>query len=280
MERRVHGLALPDVQLLDSLPTVLALLDPLSLIATRQSCTELSSQGRSEELWERHCLARYWRLKSCGPAIQVSTWRCLYKEFSKLTSEERWEAEWSGGGFETISESEWFAGSPAPRTNRSSEVRFSVGQVILNRSSPYRGVVAGWDEITKVPKGWPSLCRNRQPWLSKPHYSILVHGGGSTYIVDDNSELERIPGEVSHPLVQQLFLRFNGQVYEPSEALQSLYPEDDALGPLLARRFCNACGAGGAKFDCSICRVVRYCSQECQQQSWLQHQHVCRSARA
>merc|ERR1719291_436184 len=119
---------------------------------------------------------------------------------------------------------ECFGQSAVPRVNRSREVRFCVGQVIFNRSGPYRGVVAGWDEITKAPKGWPSLCRNRQPWLSKPHYSILVHGGGSTYIVDDNSELERVPVEVSHPGVRQLFLRFNGQVYEPSEALRSMYP--------------------------------------------------------
>lgn len=265
-----------DAPLLHLLPDVTAFLDPVGLAAAQQSCAALGAAAGSEDMWERHCLAQNWRLKSCGPGAGVSTWRKLFAAFSRLTPEQRWEAEWTGGGFERIEPSEFFAGSTTPRTGRSSEVRFSVGQVIVNRSGPYRGVVAGWDEITKVPRDWPSLRRERQPWLSKPHYAILVHGGGSTYIVDDNSELERVPREVDHPAVGALFASFNGQVYLPREALRAAYPEDDALAPLLRRGLCNACGAPGARLLCGVCKVVQYCSQGCQEDAWSRHRRHCR----
>lgn len=206
--------------------------------------------------------------------------KALFVAFSRLSPEERWEAEWRGGGFQDVQPRDYFAGSPSPRVGRSEEVRFSVGQVIFNRSGPYRGVVAGWDEVTKVPKGWPSLHRSRQPWLSKPHYSILVHGSNqSTYIVDDNSELERVPDEVSHPMVSVLFSHFNGQVYVPKDELQAQYPEDNALAPLMRRRLCNTCGAANASLACGACKIVHYCSQVCQDQAWDTHANHCHRRR-
>jgi len=257
---------------------MLRLLPPQGLQAVRRCCLALRAFAETEDFWEFHCMARHWRLKTCGPGAGAATWRALFAAFSRMTPEERWEAEWKGGGFAGIEPSEYFAASPVPRRNRSREVVFSVGQVIVNRSGRYRGVVAGWDEITKVPPDWPSLKRSRQPWLSKPHYSILVHGGVCTYIVDDNSELERVPAEVDNPAIGALFGHFNGQVYVPRPALLALYPEDDALGPLLRRRLCSRCGeaaAGGGARTCASCGLAWYCSAECQLEARLVHQRHC-----
>ena len=31
---------------------------------------------------------------------------------------------------------------------------------------------------------------------------------------------------------------------------------------------------------CSVCQLVRYCSQECQQEDWKKHKKVCKQAGA
>lgn len=293
-----------DARVRDVLAGALAALDATSLGAALQSCRALR-EAASEDIWEGHCMTQHWRLKTCGPGSGVATWRALYAAFSCLTAEQRWEVEWQGGGFGNRLASEYFAASTVPRRCRSREVRFSVGQVILNRSGPYHGVVVGWDEITKVPPNWPSLQKSRQPWLSKPHYSVLAHGGGSYYIVDDNSELAAVPFEIDNLELQGSFTHFNGQVYLPIAPLQAAYPEDDALGPLLRRRFCNHCGASCAdsscrrlgavsssagrgaetiaaltapaptRISCSRCGFVCYCSEECQHTAWKLHQRHC-----
>mmetsp|Transcript_61510 Transcript_61510/g.199067 ORF Transcript_61510/g.199067 Transcript_61510/m.199067 type:complete len:141 (+) Transcript_61510:33-455(+) len=55
-------------------------------------------------------------------------------------------------------------------------------------------------------------------------------------------------------------------VYVPRPPLRAKYPVDEALEPLLQRRFCNACGKEDAKLMCGRCRIVRYCSEDCRQQ--------------
>mmetsp|Transcript_61511 Transcript_61511/g.199070 ORF Transcript_61511/g.199070 Transcript_61511/m.199070 type:complete len:90 (+) Transcript_61511:33-302(+) len=56
------------------------------------------------------------------------------------------------------------------------------------------------------------------------------------------------------------------EVYVPRPPLRAKYPVDEALEPLLQRRFCNACGKEDAKLMCGRCRIVRYCSEDCRQQ--------------
>ncbi|KFM60948.1 hypothetical protein X975_01775, partial [Stegodyphus mimosarum] len=48
----------------------------------------------------------------------------------------------------------FFAFSPEPRTYRSPEVKFRVGQVVIHKNWKYRGVVIGWDEKAKAPEEW------------------------------------------------------------------------------------------------------------------------------
>ena len=40
--------------------------------------------------------------------------------------------------------------STEPRTQRSTEVKFRVGQVIKHKRWGYRGVIVGWDPVAKV----------------------------------------------------------------------------------------------------------------------------------
>lgn len=38
---------------------------------------------------------------------------------------------------------------------------------------------------------------------------------------------------------------------------------------------CQSCGAIPARFQCSACQGVRYCSQECQTEDWRAHYREC-----
>ncbi|KAK3235711.1 hypothetical protein CYMTET_54102 [Cymbomonas tetramitiformis] len=217
---------LTDLQ--DDLPRILSHLDARSLVQVGLTCRFLGFYAWSDALWQRLCEQEHWRLRTCHMNGEVQTWRQLYARFSLLSPEQRWDVEWEGGGFGKIPPCDHFAGSQQPRINKPADVKFSIGQVFSNVGEPpYRGVVVGWDEITKVPTGWPSLSKNRQPWLSKPHYSVLVHGDGSSrYIVDDNMRLEANPKPIDHPSVDEYFTHFDGQHYCPAEELQAIYPED------------------------------------------------------
>jgi hypothetical protein len=39
---------------------------------------------------------------------------------------------------------------------------------------------------------------------------------------------------------------------------------------------CASCGTNEAKSSCSVCKVTRYCSRECQTKHWKEHKPVCK----
>ncbi|KAF9160283.1 Presenilin-1 [Mortierella sp. AD011] len=52
--------------------------------------------------------------------------------------------------------------------------------------------------------------------------------------------------------------------------------ESGAVGPIRSDdQPCQACGAFPARFQCSACQGVRYCSQECQTEDWRIHYREC-----
>ena len=46
-----------------------------------------------------------------------------------------------------------------------------------------------------------------------------------------------------------------------------------------ATKACEKCGKEAEKMKkCSVCRLVRYCSEECQQADWRKNKKVCKLA--
>eukprot|EP01116_Phalansterium_solitarium_P020764 TRINITY_DN621_c1_g1_i2.p1 TRINITY_DN621_c1_g1~~TRINITY_DN621_c1_g1_i2.p1 ORF type:complete len:205 (+),score=3.84 TRINITY_DN621_c1_g1_i2:687-1301(+) len=63
-----------------------------------------------------------------------------------------------------------------------------------------------------------------------------------------------------------------------SKDLASLVQEEETrekVLPLTAIVACKTCGKGGKLKRCGRCRLVQYCSAECQKQNWKSHKEFC-----
>ena len=57
--------------------------------------------------------------------------------------------------------------------------------------------------------------------------------------------------------------------------------ESSAKRAKMAPRVCQLCGKEAAKMKkCSVCKLARYCSEECQLGDWEKHQKSCKDAEA
>lgn len=63
----------------------------------------------------------------------------------------------------------------------------------------------------------------------------------------------------------------------PPHIVQWAWPMSHPMLPLVLPKRCSACGKGGQLLLCRRCRVVNYCSRECQVRHFVQHKTTCRS---
>lgn len=125
----------------------------------------------------------------------------------------------------------YFAMSPDPRTHRSPNIEFRVGQVIVHKTWKYRGVIIGWDEKARAPPEWiEEFNRKNKMWKNMPNYSILVDTRDRltpqiTYVPQENLEVVKST-KVFHPLIDHYFENYDGAQYIPRPWLQTLYPQD------------------------------------------------------
>ena len=93
-------------------------------------------------------------------------------------------------------------------------VKFSIGQPIHHRMFDYRGVVVDVDENFQGSEAWyQSMARSRPP-KDKPWYHVLVHDRGySTYVAEQNLEIDASGEEIEHPRLTQYFTRFESGRY-------------------------------------------------------------------
>ncbi|XP_054723277.1 F-box only protein 21-like [Uloborus diversus] len=126
----------------------------------------------------------------------------------------------------------YFALSPEPRTERSPDIKFRVGQVIVHKVWKYRGVIVGWDETAKAPKEWLKVMHGEKHkhWKDMPNYSILVDTRDKLipqigYVPQENIEVVTNM-RVLHPLLDDHFENFDGAQYIPRPWLKALYPQD------------------------------------------------------
>ena len=90
---------------------------------------------------------------------------------------------------------------------------FAPGTLVQHRRYGYRGVVVDFDMTCMADEMW--YYRNRtQPPRNQPWYHVLVHDSdATTYAAQASLEPDEAPGPVAHPLVTELFTRYEDGRY-------------------------------------------------------------------
>jgi heat shock protein HspQ len=93
---------------------------------------------------------------------------------------------------------------------------FKVGDLVHHKRYDYRGVVVESTPVCEADEVWYQKNQT-QPNRNQPWYHVLVHGGGNTYVAQENLEQDRDKVKIDHPHVQRIFTSFyNGQYYKES----------------------------------------------------------------
>ena len=96
----------------------------------------------------------------------------------------------------------------------SHEAKFKIGQIIHHRLFNYTGVVFDIDPIFQGSEAWYEQVAQSRPPKNKPWYHVLVHTAEhSTYVAEQNLDLEENPKAIQHPLINTLFTKFDGSQY-------------------------------------------------------------------
>ncbi|NRA21464.1 MAG: heat shock protein HspQ [Oceanospirillaceae bacterium] len=92
--------------------------------------------------------------------------------------------------------------------------KFSVGDLIQHRLFAYRGVIVDVDLNFQLTDDWYEQVAKSRPLKNKPWYSVLVHGSQhSTYVAEQNLAPDDILQPISHPKLQQYFLKLENGRY-------------------------------------------------------------------
>ena len=94
------------------------------------------------------------------------------------------------------------------------KAKFQIGQVIYHKLFEYRGVVFDVDPFFQSSDEWYEQMAQSRPPKNKPWYHVLVHTAErTTYVAEQNLNLEEQPKSIQHPLVNSLFTKFDGSQY-------------------------------------------------------------------
>ena len=97
----------------------------------------------------------------------------------------------------------------------SNKAKFRIGQIIHHRLFEYIGVVFDIDPIFQGSEEWYDQVARSRPPKNKPWYHVLVHDAEhSTYVAEQNLDLEEQPKAIQHPLINSLFTKFDGLQYQ------------------------------------------------------------------
>jgi len=90
---------------------------------------------------------------------------------------------------------------------RNRQAQFSVGQVVQHKLFHYRGVIVDVDPHYLHTDTWYELMAKTKPPKDKPWYHILVDNADyTTYVAEQNLELDIVEAPISHPDLQEYFL--------------------------------------------------------------------------
>ena len=92
---------------------------------------------------------------------------------------------------------------------------FEVGQLIQHKRYGYRGAIAGRDDRCRASDEWYH-SNQTTPAREQAWYHVLVHGGRhTTYVAEENLELDQGGEQIVHPLTKMLFEYFHKGRYAP-----------------------------------------------------------------
>ena len=92
--------------------------------------------------------------------------------------------------------------------------KFRIGQIVHHKLFDYTGVVFDIAPFFQSSDEWYEQVARSRPPKNKPWYNVLVHRAEhSTYVAEQNLDLEENPKAIQHPLINTLFTKFDGSQY-------------------------------------------------------------------
>ncbi len=94
------------------------------------------------------------------------------------------------------------------------DLRFSVGQLVVHLRFGYRGVVFDLDEVFRGTDEWYEQVARSRPPRDRPWYHVIVDGAAhTTYVADRHLDPDDSGAPIRSPLVEQVFERFENGRY-------------------------------------------------------------------
>ncbi len=94
------------------------------------------------------------------------------------------------------------------------KAKFRIGQIVHHKLFDYAGVVFDIDPFFQSTDEWYEQVAQSRPLKSKPWYHVLVHAAAhTTYVAEQNLDLEENLKAIQHPLINSLFTKFDGLQY-------------------------------------------------------------------
>jgi heat shock protein HspQ len=95
-----------------------------------------------------------------------------------------------------------------------SRPKFFIGQLVRHRKFGYRGVVVDVDPVFMGTEQWYDQVARSRPPKDRPWYRVLVHDQlHETYVAERHLAGDPSGEPIAHPLIEQLFDRFERGVY-------------------------------------------------------------------
>ena len=94
------------------------------------------------------------------------------------------------------------------------KAKFRIGQIVYHKLFGYTGVVFDIDSFFQNSDEWYEQVARSRPPKNKPWYHVLVHAAEhTTYVAEQNLDLEENTKAIQHPLINSLFTKFDGLQY-------------------------------------------------------------------
>ena len=95
-----------------------------------------------------------------------------------------------------------------------SRARFGIGDLVHHRLFHYRGAIVDVDPNFQSTEEWYEAVAKSRPPKDKPWYRVLVHGAEhSTYVAEQNLDLDDSDTPIKHPMLEHFFSRFENGRY-------------------------------------------------------------------
>ena len=95
------------------------------------------------------------------------------------------------------------------------QAKFQIGQIIHHRLFDYAGVIFDVDPLFQGTDEWYDQVALSQPPRDEPWYHVLVHDAvHTTYVAEQNLEVNAKPQKINNPLTDEIFFEFDGELYQ------------------------------------------------------------------